>query len=213
VSALLVATNNPGKQAEFRRLLSQQPGLPGEVVTPGQIGIELDVPEPHYTYAQNATAKAAAFCLASGVLTLADDSGIEVAALDWGPGVRSARYGGPDIADRARYLLEQVPPEADRRARMVCWLALAIPQPASAEPRIELFSGTVDGEIAPEPRGESGFGYDPIFLLPSGLTNAQLPEGEKDRQSHRGKAVAAALPRIRRLMADAATDRAAAVAR
>jgi XTP/dITP diphosphohydrolase len=210
VTSLLIATNNLGKQREFRRLLTQPPGLPGTVVTPQELGLDLDVPEPHHSYAENATAKALAFCCASGLPTLADDSGIEVAGLDWGPGVRSARYGGPHVPDRARYLLERLHDGDDRRARMVCWLALAIP--GEPEPRVELFSGTVDGEVAPEPRGASGFGYDPIFLLPRGLTTAELPEGEKDALSHRGKAAAAALPRIRELLADARVGRAAASA-
>ena len=152
---LLVATNNDGKLAEFRRLLS---GLPVRVMGPAEIGLELNVPEPHLTYADNARDKALAFARASGRLTLADDSGIEVAALDWGPGARSARWGG-----------------------------------------VELFSGTVEGSVAAGPRGSAGFGYDPIFELPSGLTTAELAPEEKDRVSHRGQAVAAASPRIRSL--------------
>src|SRR6185436_12618445 len=93
VRRLLVATTNQGKQAEFRRLLAD---LPAEVVTPADVGVDLDVPEPHHTYAENAKAKAMAYAAASGLLTLADDSGIELEALDWGPGVRSARWGGSD---------------------------------------------------------------------------------------------------------------------
>jgi XTP/dITP diphosphohydrolase len=98
----------------------------------------------------------------------------------------------------------------DRRARMVCWLALAIPGIApdgtARTPRIELFSGIMDGEIDREPRGDGGFGYDPIFLLPGGVTTAELPEAEKDRVSHRGRAVAAALPRLRELVAERDAD-------
>ncbi|MGH2456804.1 MAG: non-canonical purine NTP pyrophosphatase, partial [Candidatus Limnocylindria bacterium] len=119
---LLLATTNPGKQREFLRLLS---GLPGRVLVPQQIGLDLDVPEPHLSYAENASAKADAYCRASGLPTLADDSGLEVAALDWGPGVRTGRYGGPGVADRVGYLLERLDGATDRRARMVCWLALA----------------------------------------------------------------------------------------
>jgi len=202
VSELLLATANPGKQREFSRLLQ---GLPGRLVLPQQIGLTLDVPEPHLTYAENAAAKAAAYSRASGLPALADDSGLEVAALDWGPGPRSARYGGSEVADRATLILELIGDSADRRARMVCWLALAIPGAApdgtARSPRIELFSGIIEGEIAHERRGEGGFGYDPIFLLPSGVTTAELPEGEKDLVSHRGQAVAAALPRLRSLLA------------
>jgi XTP/dITP diphosphohydrolase len=203
VSDLLLATANPGKQREFSRLLRD---LSGRLVLPQQIGLTLDVPEPHLTYAENASEKAAAYSRVSGLPALADDSGLEVAALDWGPGARSARYGGSDIDDRATLILELLGDATDRRARMVCWLALAIPRIApdgtARTPRLELFSGTMEGVIALERRGDGGFGYDPIFLLPSGVTTAELPEGEKDLVSHRGKAVAAALPRLRELVGE-----------
>ena len=202
MSDLLLATANPGKQQEFGRLLR---GLPGRVVLPQELGLELDVPEPHLTYAENAAAKASAYSLASGMPALADDSGLEVAALDWGPGARSARHGGSEVADRVELILELLGDTADRRARMVCWLALAVPADAPAgtlrSPRVELFSGVVQGTIARERRGGGGFGYDPIFVMASGVTTAELPEGEKDTFSHRGQAVAAALPRLRELMA------------
>lgn len=206
MSDLLLATANPGKQREFTRLLQ---GLPGRLVLPQEIGLDLKVPEPHLTYAENAGAKGSAYCRASGLPSLADDSGLEVAALDWGPGPRSARYGGSDVDDRATLILELLADATDRRARMVCWLALAIPGLApdgtARSPRIELFSGVMEGEIAHERRGQGGFGYDPIFLLPSGLTTAELPEGEKDAISHRGLAVAAAMPRLRELLESADT--------
>ena len=195
---LLVATNNAGKLTEFRRLLAS---LPVRVVGPAEIGLELNVPEPHMSYAENARDKAFAFCAASGVLTLADDSGIEVAALDWGPGPRSARWGGTTSGDNAGILLDRLDGIEDRRARMVCWLALA--EPTAEGPSVELFSGTVQGTVATERRGSNGFGYDPIFELPSGLTTAQLAPDEKDRLSHRGKAVAAAADAIRSLAAAA----------
>jgi XTP/dITP diphosphohydrolase len=197
VTDLLVATSNAGKQREFSRLLA---GLPGRRVTPPQIGLDLDVAEPYQTYAENAAAKAAAFADASGLLTLADDSGLETAALDWGPGVRTGRFGGPAVTDRAAYLLEQIRGSSQRQARMVCVLALGIPGPAGLQ--IELFEGRIDGVIAAEPRGTAGFGYDPIFELPSGMTTAQLDEAEKDRLSHRGKAVAAAWPRLVELLTE-----------
>jgi XTP/dITP diphosphohydrolase len=201
VTDLLLATANPGKQREFGRLLQS---LGSRVVLPQQIGLTLDVPEPHPTYAENAAAKATAYALASGIPALADDSGLEVGALDWGPGPRSARYGGPDVDDRASLILELLGDSSDRRARMVCWLALALPAAApdgtTRSPRIELFSGVVEGTIATERRGTGGFGYDPIFLLPSGVTTAELAEGEKDLVSHRGRAVADALPRLRELL-------------
>ncbi len=200
MSELLLATANPNKQREFSRLLHS---LGNRVVLPQQIGLSLNVPEPHLTYAENATAKATAYARASGLAALADDSGLEVAALDWGPGPRSARYGGPDVDDRASLIVELIGDATDRRARMVCWLALAIPSAApdgtARLPRIELFSGVVEGTIATERRGTGGFGYDPIFLLPSGVTTAELSDEEKDLISHRGQAVAAALPRLREL--------------
>lgn len=203
MSDLLLATTNPGKQGELRRLLQ---GLPGRVLEPREIGLDLDVPEPHATYADNAAAKASAYARASGLPTLADDSGLEVAALDWGPGVRTARHGGPEVTDRVGLILEQLGDTTDRRARMVCWLALAIPGMARdgtpRTPSIELFDGVVEGSVARERRGDGGFGYDPIFELPSGLTTAQLPEAEKDAISHRGRAVASAMPRLREVMGD-----------
>jgi XTP/dITP diphosphohydrolase len=200
VSDLLLGTTNAGKQREFARLLE---GIPGRLVFPQQIGIDLDVPEPHGTYAENAAAKAGAYCRASGLLTLADDSGIEVAALDWGPGVTTARFGGPNVADRVALLLEAVGDSPDRAARFVCFLVLGIPDAAGGAPRLETFTGTVDGRLATERRGSGGFGYDPVFLLPSGLTTAELADAEKDRISHRGRAVQAAMPRLRELLAAA----------
>lgn len=191
---LLVASTNRGKQREFRRLLG---GLAAAVVTPDEIGLEMEVEEPYDTYAENASAKAVAYCRASGLLTVADDSGIEVAALGWGPGVRSARWGTGD-GSQAEQVVAAVGDNQDRRARMVCALALAVP--GEPDPVVEVFTGVVEGSVAPEPRGERGFGYDPAFLLPGGRTTAELPEADKDRISHRGRAVAAAAPRIAELL-------------
>ena len=192
---LLLATTNPGKQREFARLLA---GLPGRIVTPAEVGVAMEVEEPFDTYEQNATVKADAYCRASGLLTLADDSGIEVAALDWGPGVQTAHFGEHDGHDSQR-LVDAASDNPDRRARMVCVLALAIPN-RDGEPRIELFRGVMEGSLADAPRGSAGFGYDPVFLLPSGVTTAELPEGEKDQLSHRGRAAAAARPRLEELL-------------
>jgi XTP/dITP diphosphohydrolase len=192
---LLIATTNRGKQREFRRLLNE---LPAALVTPDELGIELEVEEPHDTYAGNATVKAAAYGRASGLLTLADDSGIEVAALGWGPGVRSARWGS-GTGTQAGQLVAALRGQVDRRARMVCALALAVPD--GAGPSVEIFTGVVEGSVADEARGDGGFGYDPIFLLPEGRTTAELPEAEKDRISHRGRAVAAAWARMLEVLA------------
>ena len=187
---LLIATTNRGKQREFRRLLGS---LPAELVTPDELGMDLEVEEPYDTYAENAAVKAAAYGRASGILTLADDSGIEIAALGWGPGVRSARWGS-GTASQAAQVVDAIRGKVDRRARMVCALALAVP--VDGEPSVEIFTGVVDGSVAATPRGDRGFGYDPIFLLPDGRTTAELPEAEKDRISHRGRAVAAAWARM-----------------
>lgn len=195
MTRLLVATTNHGKQREFRRLLAS---LDAEIVTPDELGLDLDVDEPYDTYAENAIAKADAYCRASSLLTIADDSGIEVAALDWGPGPRSARFGGPDVTDRAGHLLSLIDGAPDRRARMVCDLAIAEP---GDPPLVTTVEGIVDGSLAVFPRGSGGFGYDPIFLLPAGVTTGELPEGQKDAVSHRGRAVDAALPILRRLLA------------
>ena len=193
MSRLLIATTNSGKQREFRRLLA---GLPAELVTPDEIGLDLDVDEPHDTYEENAVAKAEAYAAASGLPSLADDFGIEIATLDWGPGVRSARWGGGRNAER---VLEALGAEQDRRARMVCVVAVARPAGESLE--VHAFRGVVEGTVATEMRGDGGFGYDPIFLLPEGRTTAELPEAEKDALSHRGRAVAAATPMLLELLA------------
>ena len=182
---LLIATNNPGKVAEFRQMLD---GCGWELVTPGELGIDLEVEESGQAYAENATMKAVSFAEASGLLALADDSGIEVDALDGQPGVFSARYAGVDRTDEERVeaLLEELAgvPDEERTARFRCVIAIAGPEGA-----VELMEGTVEGRIAREPRGENGFGYDPVFLLPErGLTTAELPPEEKNAISHRGVA-------------------------
>jgi XTP/dITP diphosphohydrolase len=194
VKRLLVATTNPGKQREFRRLLRT---LPAEILTPDGIGLDLDVDEPHATYAENAAIKAVAFARFSGLISVADDSGIEVAALDWGPGVLSARWAG-ERGREADLMLQALGGASDRRARMVCALAVGIPR-SEDEAVVELFTGVVEGSVARERRGSGGFGYDPIFIV-DGRTTAELAEDEKDRVSHRGRAVAAALPRLRELL-------------
>ena len=192
MTRLLIGTTNRGKQGEFRRLLAS---LGVHLETPDSLGLDLVVEEPHDTYAANALAKAEAYAAASGMVTVADDSGIEAAALDWGPGVRSARWGGGNNATR---LLEALAAADDRRARMVCVVAIALPgQPIETA---ETFTGVVEGHVAHELRGQGGFGYDPVFVVEGGRTTAELPEQEKDRISHRGRAVAAALPRLRSLL-------------
>ncbi len=182
---LLIATNNAGKVAEFRKLLD---GCGWELVTPAQLRIELDVEETGQTYLENATIKAIAFAKASGLTALADDSGLEVEALDGRPGILSARYAGPDLTDaeRAGELLKELAgvPDEERTARFRCLIAIA-----RNEDNVRSVEGTVEGRIAREPRGENGFGYDPVFLLPNrGLTAAELTPDEKHAVSHRGVA-------------------------
>jgi len=193
---LLVATQNPGKVREFRLLLA--PLKEASIRFPSELGIQVDVPEDGETYTDNARQKALAYAHASGLLTLADDSGLEVDALGGGPGIRSARYmPGRDI-DRTMALLTQLRdiPWERRTARFRCVIVIATPgrELCSTE-------GVCEGRIAFEPRGESGFGYDPIFYLPNyDCTMAQLPEAEKNRISHRARAVEAALPILVRLL-------------
>lgn len=182
---LLLATNNAGKVAELRQLLE---GCGWEIVTPADAQVDINVEETGQTYAENARIKAVKYAKAAGLVALADDSGLEVDALDGRPGVMSARYAGPNRtdADRVEALLKELAevPAEQRGARFRCVIAIA--DPAG---RVELAEGTVEGRVAGAPRGEDGFGYDPIFLVAErGLTMAELPADEKNAVSHRGAA-------------------------
>ena len=191
---LLIATNNPGKAREYRDIFH---GLPLELLTPADIGLDLAVAETGQTYADNARLKAQAYAQASGLVALADDSGLEVDALGGAPGMHSHRYGQGSDADRYRLLLEQLHgvPEKERTARFRCVIAVATP-----EGDVHLYEGICPGVIIDEPRGKGGFGYDPVFLLPElGRTMAQLPPQEKNRLSHRARAGAKARPVLRHL--------------
>ncbi len=186
---LLIATHNNGKVREYRELLE---GLPFEVTYPDAEGIDLEVQETGSSFAENAILKARAFATASGWWTWADDSGLEVDALDGAPGVRSARYAGPGASDRDRYhkLLDALTgvPWDRRSARFRCVVAIASPAGV-----VQTASGACEGIIAFGPAGTHGFGYDPIFYLPQlALTMAQLPPEIKNRISHRGLAAVAA---------------------
>lgn len=194
---LLIATNNNGKLIEFQELLTD---LPCELVTPAQIGLDLDVVEDGLTYAENATKKARAFAQASGLISLADDSGLEVDALGGAPGLYSARYGSTDgnkLTDAARrqYLLAQLRTHPQPwTAHFTATIAVAIPnvgsQPANAPLRVTQFEGICPGVIIPAEHGTGGFGYDPIFLLPElDQTLAELSMDKKNRLSHRARAV------------------------
>ncbi|MBE0608484.1 MAG: RdgB/HAM1 family non-canonical purine NTP pyrophosphatase [Dehalococcoidia bacterium] len=187
---ILLATNNPGKVREFRRLLEPFGFV---AVTPAELGITVEVEESGASYAENAVIKARAFAAAGGMIALADDSGIEVDALGGGPGMYSARYGGPGLDDRRRveWLLSELAgvPEEQRTARYRAVVAVAFGE-AGREP--VTFEGIQEGRIGCEPRGERGFGYDPVFVLGDGRTQAEASDEEKDRISHRAQAVKAA---------------------
>ncbi|MCX6023307.1 MAG: RdgB/HAM1 family non-canonical purine NTP pyrophosphatase [Chloroflexi bacterium] len=184
---LLIATNNPGKLREFRELLD---GLPFDVVSLRDIGLNMDVEETGDTYEANARLKAEAYAQASGLPALADDSGIEVDALGGAPGPFSARFGGPGLNDEQRMRLlhtqmGSVPPGA-RGARYRAVLVLAAP---GEPPRTASVEGVCEGIISFEERGANGFGYDPIFFLPEhGITMAEAPREMKNRISHRARA-------------------------
>jgi len=200
VTKLLIATNNPGKVREYKELLAELPGLPLQVTFPAQEGIDLDVDESGSTFEENARLKASAYAAASGMVTLADDSGLEVDALAGAPGVWSARYAGPGASDADRYrkllaALAGVPPEL-RTARFRCVIAVAQPDGG-----IETAEGRCEGHIGYEPRGEHGFGYDPVFIVDGqeGRTMAELLPEVKNRVSHRARAFAAAVPILSRL--------------
>jgi XTP/dITP diphosphohydrolase len=186
---LLVATRSEHKLRELRGLLSLERA---DLVTLDQLGVDGDPVEDGRTFRTNAAIKARSGLRATGLPTLADDSGIEVDALDGAPGVRTRRYAGDDAtdADNNALLLRSLAglPVEQRGARYVCVLALALPGGAS----LIFTRGTCRGRIAVEPRGTRGFGYDPIFEPssepPGGRTFGLWSPEEKDRISHRGRA-------------------------
>lgn len=184
---LVIATNNQGKLREFRRLLEPL-GL--EVVAIGDVVREFHVDETGSTFADNAALKARAASELAGAPALADDSGLEVDALEGRPGVRSARYAGEGASDAANnaLLLDQLAGVADgvRTARFRCAIALSEP---SGD--LSMVEGTCEGVIQRAPSGTDGFGYDPLFSVPEcgGRSFAELSPAEKDRISHRGKAL------------------------
>jgi XTP/dITP diphosphohydrolase len=189
---LLIATNNLHKVQELQEILA---GLPLVITTPAQEGLTLDPEETGATFQENAIIKASAFAQASGLLTLADDSGLEVDAMGGEPGVYSARYGGTakdDHAGRNRLVLDKLTalnvPWAERTGRFRCVIALARP-----DRLIGTVEGAIEGYIAYEPKGSNGFGYDPIFFIPEfNQTLAEVPSAQKHSISHRGRAGRAA---------------------
>ncbi len=193
---LLLATNNKGKAREYKSLLE---GVPFELVTPNELGIDTEVAEVGKSFEENARLKATTLAAQSGLLSLADDSGLEVDALGGEPGTLSARYAGENASDedRVSYLLAKMEgvPQEKRQARFKCVIAIATP-----DGKVELCSGECAGFIALKPKGKSGFGYDPVFYLPElDKTMAELPPEEKNKISHRGRAAGKARVVLRRL--------------
>ena len=180
----VLATHNPGKLREMSAILGE---LGVEVVSPADVGITVDVEETGTTFAENAMLKAKAICAAAGLPAIADDSGLCVDALNGGPGVYSARYGGEGLDDKGRYmlLLNSMRGQTTRKAHFACAIACAFPNGDELTAQ-----GQCDGAIAFAPMGEGGFGYDPVFLVPEkGKTFGQLTAEEKSAVSHRGKAL------------------------
>jgi len=183
---ILAATTNRGKIGEITRILSDS-GI--TVLSPADLKLSLDVREDGSTFTDNAVAKALAWYRASGLPSLADDSGLCVDALDGRPGVHSARFAGPGAGDRENYelLLRLMDGVENRSARFVCVVALAV-----SEEAVITADGQCEGLILTGPVGENGFGYDPVFLDPaSGKTFAQLSDEEKNAFSHRKRALEA----------------------
>lgn len=194
MTKILLASNNPGKRSEITALLKD---LNLEVLIPSQLGLTIDVVEDGLTYAENAARKGIAFAKASGLLTLADDSGLEVEKLGNAPGIRSARFSpksGATDADRRAYLLDRLRDQPRPwLASFHCVIVLVTP---SGD--IHFAEGSCSGEIITQERGLNGFGYDPIFLVQGlGRTMAELDMDEKNRVSHRARAVSAAVPMIK----------------
>jgi XTP/dITP diphosphohydrolase len=181
---LLLATTNYHKLEEYRAIFS---GLPFHFLSLHEIHLDLDVEETGTTFAENAELKALAYARASSMLTLADDSGLEIDALGGAPGIYSARFAGKETSyeERFRLLLEQLKglTREGRTARFRCAITLA--EPSGYYQTVE---GTLEGLIADTPRGQYGFGYDPIFFIPElGMTSAELTPEHKNRISHRGQ--------------------------
>ena len=181
---LVLASKNPKKLREMNDILS---ALGVEVISEAEAGVDVEVEETGTTFAENARLKAEAVCQAAGLPAIADDSGLCVDALNGAPGVYSARYGGPELDDAGRYrlLLENLRGMLDRKCRFVSAICCVFPDGRNIETQ-----GECAGTLAYAPRGEDGFGYDPIFFVPSlKKTFAQLTPEEKNAISHRGIAL------------------------
>lgn len=201
MSTLVIATNNHGKLREFKELFA---GSGFDLTTPRHLGYSFDVDETGATFAENAKLKAIAAAQLTGLPALADDSGLEVDALDGRPGVYSARYAGGsrtadgmDEREQCRIILAELAgvPDERRAARFRCVIAVATPAGD-----VRYADGVFEGRIGYEPRGDNGFGYDPIFVVAGrDVTSAELPPDEKNAISHRGQAARKALEILKEL--------------
>ncbi len=198
---LVAATANPGKLREFRAILAE---FDVHLVSPAGAGTTIDVEETGTSFEENARIKAVAYAAAARLPALADDSGIEVDALGGFPGIESARWVPGSDEARLQALLKMMEdvPQSERSARFRAVAALARP-----DGHIEIAEGRLEGRIAFYPRGAGGFGYDPIFLVEDGgydgdVTSAELSAAEKNRLSHRGRAIRALFPKLRDLIAE-----------
>lgn len=199
MSVIVVATHNAKKAAELHRVLAAA-GIDAEVKGLDEVPAYPEPAETERTFEGNALIKARAAVAATGQIAVADDSGIAVDLLNGMPGVRSARWSGPNATDKANLdlLIAQLADteEADRTAQFVCAMALVAPDGTE-----HLVRGVMPGRLVLTPRGSNGFGYDPIFVADGNtVTNAELTPAEKDAISHRGQAVRAIVPLLREVL-------------
>ena len=188
MNKIIFATGNAGKMKEIREILQD---MNMEILSMKEAGIEADIIEDGKTFEENAMIKAEAISKMTGEIVLADDSGLEIDYLNKEPGIYSARYMGEDTSYHIKNasLIERLNgvPDEKRTARFVCAVAAAFPDGS-----VKTVRGTMEGRIGYEEKGENGFGYDPIFYLPEyGCTSAELSGEEKNKISHRGKALRA----------------------
>ena len=194
---IIFATGNAGKMKEIREILKD---LDAEVLSMKEAGVEADIVEDGKTFEENAVIKAKTVCELTGEIALADDSGLEIDYLNKEPGIYSARYMGEDTSYRIKNanLIERLEgvPDEKRTARFVCAIAAAFP-----DGTVKTVRGTMEGRIGYEEAGENGFGYDPIFYLPEyGCSSAELSMEEKNKISHRGKALEAMKAQLKKVL-------------